>query len=146
MQVLICFQVHPEGFQLSGGKEMLETVGILNAKADRHRAEVKAAAAGQAQGADSTISRNEYSGFSDAEDSKRLLRPKKRQPPPPANGSALPPASVQNGSTPAGKEVNGSAGYPALPATDIEIEPGMLSLRSDEAQNRDRGVNPEFLA
>ena len=47
MQVLICFQVHPEAFQLSGGKEMLETVGILNAKADRHRAEVKAAAAGQ---------------------------------------------------------------------------------------------------
>lgn len=140
-------QVLPEGFQMSGGKEMLETVAILNAKADRHRAEVKAAAAGQAQGADSTISRNEYSGFSDSEDSKRLLRPKKRQPQ--ENGSAAShKEGAQNGGVETGKQANGSVAYPVLPPADldIEIEPGMLSLGSEEAQNRDRRVNPEFLA
>jgi len=126
---------------LNGGKEMLDVVGILNAKADRHRAEVKAAAAaGNAHcAADSTISRNEYSGFSDSEDSRRLLRPKKRQPP--ANSSAKDEVGGE------GKAANGSA-YPVLPPSDvdIEIEPGMLSLGSAEAEKRDRRINPEFLA
>ncbi|TRY71532.1 hypothetical protein TCAL_09049 [Tigriopus californicus] len=117
-------QVVPQDIEkFPGGREMLENISNLAAKADRHKAELKAATSATLNGggAGSTLSRTtEFSTFSDSEE-RGLLRSQK--------AADAKPDRHRVEEEP----------------IKIEIEPHMFSLRGESAPKRDQAVDPEFL-
>ena len=116
------FQVAPADFlRHQGGKDLLEKVESLSAKVALHRAELS-----KNGGVANTLSRTEEtaSTFSDSEE-RGLLRPSSK-------GGKKP--EQDGGKKPSNNEAT----------LQIEIEPGMMSIRAKEAMSRDRRVNPEF--
>eukprot|EP00095_Tigriopus_kingsejongensis_P001271 maker-scaffold149_size310270-snap-gene-2.21 protein:Tk01271 transcript:maker-scaffold149_size310270-snap-gene-2.21-mRNA-1 annotation:"hypothetical protein L798_06975" len=125
-------QVVAQDFEkFPGGRELLENISNLTAKADRHKAEQKASTSASLNGgvASSTLSRiTEFSTFSDSEE-RGLLRPKK------ADGS-----QTNKSPTPDSKVAEETP-----EALKIEIEPQMFSLKDTNAPNRNQATDPEFL-
>ena len=115
---IFLLQIAPQSLtSFHGGKELIEAIDNLTAKVDLHKAELKAA---EANGG-ATLSRTS-DAFSDSEE-RGLLRAKAA-----AGSDSEAPPIVKKKEKP----------------LEIDLEPGVMSLRGKEADERDRKVNPEF--